>query len=293
MNTCPLRTCAVRAVVAVSAALVLAAPAFAARVGVLSNKFAAQTAADFNSRIPTHAFTPLDTSTTIPTLQSLTDAFDVILVFEDSTFGSATAVGNAAAAFANSGRAVVIGAFYDQDRSDGPAANAPHGWGALEEIDPNTTDGTGTPYAPRSLDTATMARHPLTGGLTSLTSAKFAGGNRAKPGTTVVAWWKEPNALGQPDPAIAYRMTGPACVVQVAIAPNYPSTGIVGTDYTGDFHRAWKNAFDFATGGCIATTGEATTPDPAAIPTLSQWGLLLTILLVGAAAAPLRRRISR
>ena len=57
MNTCPLRTCAVRAVVAVSAALVLAAPAFAARVGVLSNKFAAQTAADFNSRIPTHAFT--------------------------------------------------------------------------------------------------------------------------------------------------------------------------------------------------------------------------------------------
>ena len=293
MNTCPLRTCAVRAVVAVSAALVLAAPAFAARVGVLSNKFAAQTAADFNSRIPTHTFTPLDTSTTIPTLQSLTDAFDVVLVFEDSTFGNATAVGNAAAAFANTGRAVVIGAFYDQDRSDGPAANAPHGWGALEQIDPNTTDGTGTPYAPRTLDTATMARHPLTGGLASLTSAKFAGGNRAKPGTTVVAWWKEPNALGQPDPAIAYRMTGPACVIQVAIAPNYPSTGSVGTDYTGDFHRAWKNAFDFATGGCIATTGEATTPDPAAIPTLSQWGLLLTILLVGAAAAPLRRRISR
>ena len=143
-------------------------------------------------------------------------------MFEDSTFGNATAVGNAAAAFANTGRAVVIGAFYDQDRSDGPPANAPHGWGALEQIDPNTTDGTGTPYAPRTLDTATMARHPLTGGLTSLTSAKFAGGNRAKPGTTVVAWWKEPNALGQPDPAIAFRMTGPACVIQVAIAPELP-----------------------------------------------------------------------
>ena len=291
MNTCPLRTCAVRAVVAVSAALVLAPPAFAARVGVLSNMYAVQTAADFNARIPTHTFTPFDTSTTIPTLKSLTDAFDVLLVFEDSTFGNAPAVGNTAAAFANSGRAVVIGAFYDQDRSDGLPANSPHGWGAFEQIDPNTTDGTGTPYAPRTLDTATMARHPLTGGLTSLTSAKFAGGNRAKPGTTVVAWWKEPNALGQPDPAIAYRMTGPACVVHVAIAPNYPSTGIVGTDYTGDFHRAWRNAFDFATGNCTATTGEATTSDPATIPTLSQWGLLLTILLIGAAAALQRRRI--
>ena len=224
MKTCSLRTCAVRAVVAVSAALVLAAPAFAARVGLLTNKYGVQTAADFNSRIPTHTFTPIDTATTIPTLQSLTDAFDVILVFEDSTFGNATAIGNVAAAFANTGRAVVIGAFYDQDRSDGPPANSPHGWGALEQLDPNTTDGTGTPYAPRTLDTATMARHPLTGGLTSLTSAKFAGGNSAKPGTTVVAWWKEPNALGEPDPAIAYRITGPACVIQVTIAPNYPST---------------------------------------------------------------------
>jgi hypothetical protein len=293
MKTCSLRTCAVRAVVAVSAALVLAAPAFAARVGVLSNKYAGQTAADFNARIPAHVFTPLDTSTTIPTLKALTDAFDVILVFEDSTFGNAPAVGNVAAAFANTGRAVVIGAFYDQDRSDGPAANAPHGWGALEQIDPNTTDGTGTPYAPRTLDTTTMAQHPLTGGLTSLSSAKFAGGNRAKPGTTVVAYWKEPNALGQPDPAIAFRMTGPACVIQFAIAPNYPSIGAIGTDYSGDFLRAWKNAFDFAGNRCVATTGEATTSDPATIPTLSQWGLLLTIFLIGAAAALQRRRFVR
>ena len=228
---------------------------------------------------------------TFPTLQSLIDAFDVVLVFEDSTYGNATAVGNTLAAFADTGRVVVIGAFYDQDRSDGPAVNAPHGWGALEQIDPNTTDGTGTPYALRTLDTATMARHPLTGGLTSLTSAKFAGGNSPKPGTTVVAWWKEPNALGKPDPAIAYRITGPACVIQVAIAPNYPSIPDAGTFYSGDFHRAWKNAFDFAGNACIATTGEATTSDPTTIPTLSQWGLLLTILLIGAAAALQRRRI--
>lgn len=293
MKTHPVRAFAVRVLLAVVATVALAVPAHAARVGVLSNKWAAQTAEDFGARIPAHTFAPIDTSVAIPTLQSLTNAFDVILVFEDSTFSNATAVGNAVAAFANTGRVVIIGAFYDQDRSDAPAANFPHGWGALEQLDPNTTDGTGTPYTARTLDVATMLRHPLTGGLTALNSSKFAGGNRAKPGTTVVAYWKQPNALGQPDPAIAFRITGAACVVQVAIAPSYPSTGIAGTDFSGDFYRAWKNAFDFGANKCVATTGEATTADPATIPTLSQWGLLLTILLVGAGAVFQRRRIFR
>ncbi len=293
MKTYPLRALAVRVLLAVAATMALAAPAGAARVGVLANKWAAQTAEDFGARIPAHTFSPVDTSTAVPTLQSLTNAFDVILLFEDSTFSNSTAVGNVVAGFANTGRAVVIGAFYEQDRSDGPASNVPHGWGALELIDPNTTDGTGTPYSPKTLDVATMLRHPLTGGLTALSSAKFAGGNRAKPGTTVVAYWKQSNALGQPDPAIAFRITGPACVVQVTIAPSYPSIGVPGTDYAGDFHRVWKNAFDFGANKCIATTGDATTADPATIPTLSQWGLLLTILLVGAGAVLQRRRIFR
>lgn len=293
MKPYSLRAIAARVVFALVAATVAAAPALAARIGVLSNKYATETAADFNSRIPTHVFTPVDTASTIPTLQTLTEAFDVILVFEDSTYGNATAVGNAAAAFANSGRVVVIGAFYDQDRSDGLPANSPHGWGALEGLDPNITDGTGTPYALRTLDTATLQRHALTTGVTALTSAKFAGGNQPKPGTTVVAWWNQPNALGQPDPAIAFRITGPACVVQVAMAPNYPSTGIAGTDYSGDFHRIWKNAFDFGANQCIATTLDTATADPATVPTLSQWGLALTILLVGAVGVLQRRRRSR
>lgn len=268
-------------------------PVHAARVGVLSNKYATETAADFNVQIPAHVFTAIDTSVTFPTLQSLINAFDVVLVFEDSTYGNATAVGNTLAAFADTGRVVVIGAFYDQDRSDGPAANSPHGWGALEDIDPNTTDKTGTPYAPRTLNTTTMLRHALTTGVTSLTSAKFAGGNQAKPGTTVVAYWNQPNALGQPDPAVAFRITGPACVIQLAIAPNYPIVGIAGTDFSGDFYRAWKNAFDFGANRCISTTGDSATSDPATVPTLSGWGLALTILLVGAAAGFARRRRAR
>jgi hypothetical protein len=285
MKHCSTRALAARSLFVFLAALVAAAPAFAARVGILSNKFATQTAADFNNRIPSHSFTAIDTSTAVPSLASLQSSFDVLLVFEDETYANATPVGNAAAAFANSGRPVVLGAFYEQDRSDGPTGVSPHGWGQLESIDPNTTDGTGTPYAPRTLNIATMLSHPLTAGITSLSSAKFAGGNKAKAGTTVVAWWNQPNALGGPDPAIAFRITGNACVVMFGIAPSYPSLGTAGTDFGGDFHRAWKNVFDFAGNKCTPLLGQQ---DPggtvANVPTLSQWGLLLTILLVAAVA---------
>jgi hypothetical protein len=54
----------------------------------------------------------------------------------------------------------------------------------------------------------------------------------------------------------------------------------------------WRNAFDFAAAGCIANSSDASGPDPLAIPTLSQWGVVLTIFLVGAGAA-FRRRLHR
>lgn len=283
MTPCRPRARLARFLVAVATVAALAAPAHAARVGILSNKYATETAADFNARIPGHTFSAVDTSGSSPALAQLSASYDVLLVFEDSTYTNATAVGNVAAAFANSGRAVVLGAFYDQDRSDAPASIPPHGWGTLETLDPNTTDGTGTPYALRTLDVASMQKHPLTAGIDSLTSARFAGGNAAKAGTRVVANWTQTNAKGGADPAIAYRVTGNACVIQLAIAPNYPVLGLAGTDYSGDFHRAWQNAFDFAAAKCVIPVAFAG-GDPATVPTLSEWGLLLTILLVGAAA---------
>ncbi|MEP7329215.1 MAG: hypothetical protein ABI777_08375 [Betaproteobacteria bacterium] len=284
------RACAARCFVVFVAMFAIVTQADAARVGVLSNRYSFETAADFTSRIPAHSFTAVDVSNATPSLKSLTDRFDVVLLFEDQTFANAPSIGNIVAAFANNGHPVVIGAFYDQDRSDAAALNSPHGWGALESIDPNTTDGTGTPNAVRTLNVATMQAHQLTRGLSSLVSTRFAGGNQAKIGTTVLANWTQPNARGQSDPAIAYRMTGPACVIHLAIAPNYPSIGTSGTDFTGDFHRAWKNAFDFASGGCIGASIDAVGPEAAAIPTLSSWGLLLTILLVGALSALTSRR---
>jgi hypothetical protein len=289
------RTCLRVLFVPLLAALALAAAtpaALAARVGVLSNKYATETAADFNARIPGHTFTGIETGTVIPTLNSLTSNYDVLLVFEDSTYFNAPAVGNLVAAFANTGRGVVLGAFYEQDRTDAPSGVSPHGWGALEKLDPNTTDGVGTPYAPRALDTKSMLRHPLTTGISSLTSAKFAGGNSAKPGTIVVAYWSQPNARGERDPAIAFRVTGNACVVQLAIAPNYGVIGVAGTDFTGDFHRAWKNAFSFADAKCSPPYAFDPGGDAANVPTLSEWGLIFTVLLLallGARALTPRR----
>ena len=248
-----------RVIAALVAACSFSAAAHAARVGILSNAWSAETAADYNAKIAGHVFTGIDVTSSVPTLDTLLANFDVVLLFEDRVFVNATAVGTRVAEFANAGRAVVLGTFYDQDRSDATAGTAiPHGWGALETIDPNTTDGSGTAYAVRSLAPASIVAHPLTGGVASLAALRgnpgpYAGGNQAKPDTIVVAAWTQPNARGGIDPAIAYRQTGLACVIHIGIAPQYgvlTTFGTYGIDFAGDFYKVWGNAFDFAAAAC-------------------------------------------
>jgi hypothetical protein len=285
------------AVVLVGAGAVLAGllpgAAWAARIGVLANNYQNETAADFNANVKGHTFTPVDVSTNVPSPAFLAANFDVVLLFEDNTFVNAPAVGSAVAAFARSGHTVVLGTFYDQDRSDGSIAFTPHGWGALETIDPNTTDGIGTAYNPRSLDPASLVAHPLTAGVTALSSSRFAGGNQAKPGTVVVANWAQKNAREGADPAIAYRISQGACVIHVAIAPQYPSIGAANTDWGGDFHRVWRNAFDFGAEHCVTGVGYITGPAAIAIPALSNAGLALTALLLAFLAASTHARVRR
>jgi len=283
------------AVVVVVAALAGAAPgaAWAARVAVISNFYQNETAAKFGANIGGHTFTPIDVSVSVPALAELTSNYDVVLLFEDSTFSNAPAVGNVVAAYARTGRSVVLGTFYDQDRTDGPVAVAPHGWGALEAIDPNTTDGTGTAYAPRSLDAASIVAHPLTAGVTTLFGGRFVGGNQPKPATMVVANWVQKNARGGPDPAIAYRISEGTCVIHIAIAPQYPAIGEANVDWGGDFYRVWRNAFDFGAGHCVTGTGNINALAAIAIPTLSDAALVLTALLLAALAALSRVRSRR
>ena len=299
MKSRRIRFITVAGVVTLAAAFVATEASNAARVGVLSNNHAAETAAEFNATVAGHTFSAVNVATTAPTLQSLTASFDIILLFEDSTFVNSTTVGNVVAQYANTGRPVVLGTFYDQDRSDAPPSMSsgvsvpPHGWGTLESLDPNTTDGIGTPYTLRTLDTASIVTHPLTTGVTALTSGQFGGGNQPKAGTIVVAKWTQKNARGGDDPAIAYRITGPACVIHVAIAPDYPTVGVAGVDFGGDFYRVWRNAFDFGAANCVAPTPPPIRPvfDPS-IPTLSPATLAITaflLLLFAALSKRLRR----
>ncbi|HEY1329488.1 MAG TPA: hypothetical protein VGI14_21320 [Casimicrobiaceae bacterium] len=268
----------------------IAQAASAARIGVLSNKNFAETANDFQAKIPGHTFTGIDVGAGPPPLSTLTTQYDALLLFEDGTFAQAPAVGTVVAQFAKTGRPVVLGTFYDQDRSDAPPGNGPHGWGDLETIDPNTTDGVGTAYAPRSL--GSVVPHVLTAGVTTLTSAKFAGGNQAKPGTVVVATWAQNNVKGNPDPVVAYRVTGLACVIHVAIAPDYPEVGVQGVDFGGDFYQLWSNAFDFAAERCA--TGAPPVSGAVPIPALSAPVLaLMAGLLLGFALLDLSRRPRR
>jgi hypothetical protein len=286
----PEMSLALRVLAAVVVGCIFSANAHAARVAILSNMWSAETAADYNAKITGHVFTGIDVSSTVPALSTLLANYDVVLLFEDTTFVNATAVGNRVADFANTGRAVVLGTFYDQDRSDATGGTTtPHGWGALETIDPNTTDGVGTAYAVRTLAPASIVFHPLTSGVTSLSALRgnpgpYAGGNQAKAGTNVVAAWAQLNARGLTDPAIAYRKTGLACVIHIGIAPQYgvlPTFSTFGTDFGGDFYRVWKNAFDYGAHGCRASP----------IPTLSQWGYaLMTGLMLAFGSVALRNR---
>ncbi|MET0203288.1 MAG: IPTL-CTERM sorting domain-containing protein [Casimicrobiaceae bacterium] len=282
----------------VAVALAGAAPreASAARVAVLSNFYQNETAAALAARISGHTFTPIDVSVSVPALAELTARYDVLLLFEDSTFGNAPAVGNVVAAYARTGRAVVLGTFYDQDRSDkAPTVTlTPHGWGALETIDPNTTDGTGTAYSLRSLDAASVVAHPLTAGVTALFGNRFAGGNQPKAGTRVLANWAQKNARGGADPAIAYRFSEGACVIHIAIAPQYPVIDTTNTEFGGDFYRVWANAFDFGASNCASgITDVSAVKQPTAIPTLSAAGLAVMALLLAALAALPRVRARR
>src|SRR5205085_11565996 len=164
MQTCLCRPLRVAALLVTASTLACAAlGAQAARIGVLSNKNADAVAADFQTKIPGHAFTGVDVGAGAPPLATLTTQFDALLLFEDGSFAQSPGVGTTVAAFARSGRGVVLGTFYDQDRSDGSPEFTPHGWGDLETIDPNTTDGVGTAYQPRTL--GTVVPHPLTVGV--------------------------------------------------------------------------------------------------------------------------------
>src|SRR4029077_14142187 len=71
-----------RALAVVVVGCALATTAQAARVGLLSNTLAAQTAADYSAHVPGHTFTGVDVSASVPLLTTLLANHDVILLYE-------------------------------------------------------------------------------------------------------------------------------------------------------------------------------------------------------------------
>jgi hypothetical protein len=119
--------------------------------------------------------------------------FDVVFVFMNGLFDEPASVGTEIADYLALGGNVVIGSFYWQGRSDSGLGST--GWGNLENFDPYTSTG-GATYTLGNLNTGNIVAHPLTTGLSALTSTGYWGGVVPKTSATVVAEWAD----GTPSP---------------------------------------------------------------------------------------------
>lgn len=168
----------------------------------------------------------------LPTLETLSE-YDVVLAFMNGLFDESAGLGDRLAEYVAVGGNVVFGSFYWQGRSDSGLDS--RGWGALEALDPFLSAG-GATYTAGTLDGASITAHPLTNGLTALTSIGYRGGATAKSGTTVVASWDDGA------PLIGYRtLTGGQRMVGVTLFPGSDTTMA-----TGDVATLWGNALAWA-----------------------------------------------
>lgn len=210
---------------------------------ILSNLYADTCALDFTLKIPDVDFAWMDVSTATPTYSNLS-AFDVVLLFEDGKFANAPSVGSAVHDYVMAGGNLVLGTFYEQERSD--VIFSPYGWGPLETIDPFTSDTQGCEYSNDTLNVASLIAHPITEGVQSLWCDQYHGGVHAKADTVVVANWTGPNYLGEDCPLAGYRiLDNGQRVVQISIYPNYADLNLT-ADVGGDFFTLWANAIKWS-----------------------------------------------
>ncbi|MDA0327837.1 MAG: hypothetical protein O2958_02310 [Gemmatimonadetes bacterium] len=157
---------------------------------------------------------------------------DVVLLMMNGLFDESVALGNQVANYVTAGGNVVVGSFYWQGRSDSGKASA--GWGAFESIDPFNSTG-GARYTLGAINANNIVAHPLTLGVTTLTSTGYWGGVTVRTGTTVVAEWADGT------PLIGYRiLPGGQRIVGVSLFP--ASDAAAG----GDVQALWENAVSWA-----------------------------------------------
>jgi hypothetical protein len=213
---------------------------------ILSNGGVDTCALDFALKILDVDFAWMDVSSETSTYSKL-KAYDVVLLFEGGLFGNAPNVGSAVYDYVMDGGNLVIGTFYEQDRSDCTVPGwTLYGWGSLETIDPFTSDTNGCEYSADEINTSSIVVHPITSGVQSLWCDSYHGGVHAKPDTVVVANWTGPNYLGDPCPLAGYRiLEDNQRVVQISIYPNYAYYN-TSDNVGGDFYTLWANAIKWA-----------------------------------------------
>ena len=169
----------------------------------------------------------------LPTLAFLSD-FDVVLLFMNGLFDESASLGNRISEYVSAGGNVVIASFYWQGRSD--AGTGSVGWGALEQLDPFTSDG-GATYQAVTLGQILLAGHPIMAGVTSIDSNSYSSGVSVKAGLegNVIAEWSDG------DPLVGYA-TGPLGqrIVGVSLFP------AAGQAASGDVDVFWQNAVRWA-----------------------------------------------
>jgi hypothetical protein len=157
---------------------------------------------------------------------------DVVLLFMNGLFNESAALGTEIADYVAAGGNVVMASFYWQGRSD--SGQDTPGWGTLEDIDPFTSSG-GDTEQPVALNANSVIAHPLTAGLTTLTSREFSSGVLAKSVASVVALWDDGA------PLMGYSvLPGGQRIVGVSLFP--AATASV----TGDSQILWENAVNWA-----------------------------------------------
>lgn len=156
---------------------------------------------------------------------------DVVLLYEDGTFGNSTTVGNMIYQYVMAGGNLVIGTFYWQDRSGYTWSGD---WGDLEMIDP--LYGGSCRYSTDSL--GTTLSHPLTNGVNSLKTYYRGGPNTLRDNATAVAWWSNEDVL------IAFnKPAGTITVVTAYPAEDYYWESRGNPDAVeGDYFKLWENA---------------------------------------------------
>jgi hypothetical protein len=179
-------------------------------------------------------FKSIDVSSVAPT-KAYMDSFNVVLLFEDGLFSNAPVVGDSVYKYVMGGGNLVIGTFYDQDRTDN-LHYSPYTWGTLETIDPLHHGS--CLYVYDSL--GTIFNHPVTQQIAKLYTYYRGGLDSVKTGGVAVAFWADSTifiGVNQPGPAPGGRIT------QVTTFPAEPF--LRGPAIPGayrDFYKIWEHA---------------------------------------------------